>query len=156
MKQRRNRESLCKLLMKFSARDIHCYDYISLTFHFLSFIVVWFWMRVVCVTAYESTVFIEFRQILSVTSENNEQQNYFLLLCNRLLKYHIGVKCILIYLPNFVLHVSENVHIVHCYMAWQSTNVYIQTPASLIMMVQYLITLFLYVIVQYFIMLSLS
>lgn len=37
-------------------------------------------------------MFIEFRPILSLTSENNEQQNYFLLVCDKLLKYHIDVK----------------------------------------------------------------
>lgn len=93
IKQKRSRGSLCMLLMKFSARHIHCYDYISLVFCFLSFTVVWLWMRVVCVTTYESTVFIEFRLILSVTSENNGQQNCFLLVCDKLLKYDVDVKC---------------------------------------------------------------
>lgn len=99
VKQARNRENLWMFLMKFSVRHILCYDYISLTFCSLSSTVVWFRMRMVCVVAYESTMFIEFRLILSVISENNEQQNYFLLVCDKLLNYHVDMKCFSFNIP---------------------------------------------------------
>jgi hypothetical protein len=43
--------------------------------------------------------FIEFRLILSVTSENYGKQNYFFRMYDKLLKYHVDVKCFSFYVP---------------------------------------------------------